>query len=140
MRKPSRAICAMWLWNTLNHAIAEFAEASEDEFKKDWGLWMKAHGCLSAVGQDLHRNLGIADAEIEEYYRKLRNRLGHDYMMTPPEALWEGVQRLPELRESIEQRVARDVLEGRSKEVRGTVAERQWLQDAEPPSKGTREA
>ena len=140
MRKPSRAICAMWLWNTLNHAIAEFAEASEDEFKKDWGLWMKAHGCLSAVGQDLHRNLGIADAEIEEYYRKLRNRLGHDYMTTPPEALWEGIQRLPELRENIEQRVARDILEGRSKEVRGTVAERQWMQDAEPPSKGTREA
>lgn len=75
MRKPSRAVCAMWLWNTLNHAIAEFAEASEDEFEKDWGLWMKAHGCLSAVGQDMHRNLGIADAEIEEYYRKLRTGL-----------------------------------------------------------------
>ena len=61
-------------------------------------------------------------------------------MMTPPEALWEGIQRLPELRESIEQRVPRDVLEGRSKEVRGAVAERQWMRDAEPPSKGTREA
>ena len=125
-RKPSREVCAMWLWDTVNHAIAEFAEVSEEEFKKDWGLWMKAHGCLSAVGQDLHRHLGVAAEDLEDYFRELRNELGHDYMMTPPEALWEGIRKLPHLRESIEQNIPRDVLEGRSMETRGFVAERTW--------------
>ena len=113
MRKtrPSTEDRIAWLWNTLNLTIETFDGVTEDEFKRDWGLWMKAHGCLIAVGQDLHRNLNVVDKELESYYRKLRNDLGHDYMLTPPDVLWEGIQKLPEMRASLEHHVPRDTLE-----------------------------
>ena len=97
MRKtrPSTEDRVAWLWNTLNLTIETFDGVTEDEFKRDWGLWMKAHGCLIAVGQDLHRNLNVVDKELESYYRKLRNDLGHDHMLTPPDVLWEGIQNCP---------------------------------------------
>ena len=102
-----------WLLDTTIRTIREFDGVTEQCFHDSWMLQRLAQGCLAAIGQDMYKSLGLASEELTMYYRDLRNNLSHDYVRAEAAVLWDGIQRLHELHESVlehappEQRKAR---------------------------------
>ena len=101
--RPSFDERRAWLLDALDKTMDAFEGVTFEAFEDDWKLQRMLHGCLAAIGQDLHVASGLADPNLARHYRKVRNALGHEYMRTPASELWGALQGLPELRESVEQ-------------------------------------
>lgn len=112
-RRPTFAECRERTLKEIDNAVTAFNGVDYAEFEASKRLQREAHGWLAAVCQDIWEGSGHADPDLTKYYRTLRNNLAHEYIDVMPAALWNGIRRLPDLRESVEQHKTPPVRERR---------------------------
>lgn len=86
----------------IDRAVDAFKDVEYSDFEVDLRLQREAHGWLAVITQDLLERKNHASLELTVYYRDLRNNLGHAYIEVTPQSLWNALQRLPDLRKSVD--------------------------------------